>query len=163
MLKFRSRKTFRVGTLASVLSAALMVPGGCAPTAQEWAAVEALPDGPAKAARSAELEAREAAEQRWWELAGWAGSLAGGFLPGAGLAVAALHRARRAQRERDGHAAAVQTLTGNVDQALAQLTDERRRTVLEQIKQSQVASGQRETIRAYLRPAQVEISTEAQA
>lgn len=139
-----------------------LVASGCAPTAQEWAAVDALPDGPVKAARRAELTSREAAEQRWWELAGWAGSLAGGFLPGAGLAVAALHRARRAQRERDHHAAAARTLTGNVDQALAQLSDDRRRMVLEQIKQSQVASGQRETIRAYLRPAAVAMPTETQ-
>ncbi|HTL52328.1 MAG TPA: hypothetical protein VL860_07140 [Planctomycetota bacterium] len=140
-----------VGTLALTALAIGVFCAGCAPTAQEWSELDALPPGPTREAKRAQLEGRRQSEERWWDFAGMAGTLAGGFLPGAGLAVAALRRARQAGLERDTHAAAALTLTGNLGQALTNLPAELRAQTLAGIKQAQELAGQRETIRGYLR------------
>ncbi|MGH7143407.1 MAG: hypothetical protein ACREJ2_04650 [Planctomycetota bacterium] len=161
------KRRFALSALAVGLTGLLaaVVGSGCAPSAEEWAQVDAMQPGPEKTARQADLKQRQAGEDGWWQLAAVAGTLAGGFVPGAGVAVAALKRARDAETERDTHAAAAQTLTTNLDQALVNLPADVRQQTLERIRVTQEAAGQRDVIRGYLHagvaPAAASVATSA--
>ncbi len=142
------KKHYRVISIliaAIVLAVALALAGCGAPTAGEWAAIDAMPEGPAKTIAIHEAMQRQGEEDSWWD---FATALVGGLVPGAGIGVMSLRMARKAQLASDINKKAAKSVIRGTKSILDKgLTGE---SAVSELKAQQDIDGTREAVKSMI-------------